>query len=605
MSNMSSAESRGGAPVTAEAERPTSAFAVLRRGIRESPELRAGIGFTLAMALAGAAGRVLVPILIQQIIDNGLRGRHGFRPGYVFGLCGAAAVGVCFIYLAGRGAFRRLVWASEYALRNLRVRVFAHIHELNVAEQSAEKRGALTARVTADIDTLTQFFEWGGLNWIVSFCLMAGTLVAMIVYSWRLTILVLVVASPIILVLRSMQRRILAAYELVRTRVGETMSAISETVMGAAVVRAYGLEARVTEDVRTAVRHQYDAQMRANRYSAAVFPQADLFGGLTVAAVVLVGSKYGPGWGMTTGRLVAFLFLVTLFLQPVAELSEVLDQTQTAIAAWRKVLGVLDTPVSMAEPEPGSALPAGALSVRTEGLCYAYEVDQPVLRSIDVDLPAGMHVAVVGRTGSGKTTFAKLLCRLADPTSGRIIIGGVDLHEVAPDARRAGVRMVPQDGFLFDTTIRENVRWGQAGATDADVDTAFAELGLSEWVAGLPDGLETVVGERGEHLSVGERQLVALVRAQLGSPGLLILDEATSAVDPETERAIGVALERLSAGRTTVAIAHRLSTAESADLVLVFDQGRIVERGTHAQLVSRGGVYGRLYQSWLGNTQAA
>jgi ATP-binding cassette, subfamily B, bacterial len=595
----------GGTPVTPAADEPTSAFAVLRRGIRESPELRAGIGFTLAMALAGATGRVLVPILIQQIIDNGLRGPHGFRPGYVFGLCGAAAVGVCLIYLAGRGAFRRLVWASEYALRNLRVRVFAHIHELNVAEQSAEKRGALTARVTADIDTLTQFFEWGGLNWIVSFCLMAGTLVAMIVYSWRLTILVLVVASPIILVLRSMQRRILVAYELVRTRVGETMSAISETVMGAAVVRAYGLEARVTDDVRTAVRHQYDAQMRANRYSAAVFPQADLFGGLTVAAVVLVGSKYGPGWGMTTGRLVAFLFLVTLFLQPVAELSEVLDQTQTAIAAWRKVLGVLDTPVSMAEPEPGSPLPEGALSVRTEGLCYAYEVDQPVLRHIDVDVPAGMHVAVVGRTGSGKTTFAKLLCRLADPTSGRIVIGGVDLHEVAPDARRAGVRMVPQDGFLFDTTIRENVRWGQAGATDADVDTAFAELGLSEWVAGLPDGLETVVGERGEHLSVGERQLVALVRAQLGSPGLLILDEATSAVDPETERAIGVALERLSAGRTTVAIAHRLSTAESADLVLVFDQGRIVERGTHAELVSRGGVYGRLYQSWLGNTQAA
>jgi ATP-binding cassette subfamily B protein len=586
-------------------DRPSGAIAVLRRGISESPELRKGIGFTLLMALAGAAGRVLVPVLIQQILDNGLQAKGHFRAGYVYSLCGAAAGGIAVIYVAGRAAFRRLVWASEHALRNLRVRVFAHIHELNVAEQSAEKRGALTARVTADIDTLTQFFEWGGINWIVSMSLMTGTLIAMLVYSWRLALLAVAVASPIIWVMRFMQRRILVAYELVRTRVGETMSAISETVMGAAVVRAYGLEERVTNDVHGAVKRQYEAQMRALKFGAGVYPQADLFGGFAVAAVVLVGSRFGPGWGLTDGRLVAFLFLVTLFLQPVADLSEVLDQTQTAIAAWRKVLGVLDTPASMAEPSPGTALPAGALSVCTEGLQFSYEGDNDVLRGIDVDLPAGIHVALVGRTGSGKTTFAKLLCRLADPTRGRIVIGGVDLREVSPDSRRAGIRMVPQDGFLFDTTIRENVRWGQPGTTDADVEFAFRALGLAEWVNQLPDGLETVVGERGEHLSVGERQLVALVRAQLGRPGLLILDEATSNVDPETERALGVALERLSAGRTTVAIAHRLSTAESAESVLVFDRGRVVERGTHAELVAAGGVYARLYQSWLGNTQAA
>ena len=292
-------------------------------------------------------------------------------------------------------------------------------------------------------------------------------------------------------------------------------------------------------------------------------------------------------------------------MSPIGELSEILDQTQTAISGWRKVLAVLDVPIDVAEPVDGVHLAHGALGVEVSHIGFAYRGDAPVLHDVSVDIAAGAHVAIVGETGSGKTTFAKLLCRLADPTEGEVRIGPSDLRSVDPASRRRAIRMVPQDGFLFDTTIADNVRMAAPDATDDDIEQAFARLGLEWWLLRLPDGLETMVGERGESLSVGERQLVALARAELGDPGLLVLDEATSAVDAETERALADALARVSRGRTTISIAHRLSTAEHADRVLVFDAGRIVEAGTHDELVAAGGVYSRLYSSWTANTRTA
>ena len=595
---------------------------VLRRGLAESPELRVGLRVTVAMATVVAAGRLVVPIAIQQILDRGLTGPDGLRVGFVVTACSIAAVVLVGIALLSRLTYLRLVRAAENMLYGLRTRTFAHVHRLSVASHNESKRGVLVTRVTSDIETIAQFAQWGAISWIVNSVIIVGTLTAIAVYSWQLALIVVVIFSPVAPLLRWVQRHQIAAYDHVRTTVGDTLTEISETVMGAPVIRVYGMQRSSQARLHRAIARQYKAQMRAAWYFALMFPVSDVFGAVALGTVIGVGATQGPAWGLGEGSLVAVVFLTGLLLQPIGEIGEILDQTQTAVAGWRKVLDLLDEPIDVVEPDSGVELARGALSVDIDGVSFSYltadersDADlvsrgEVVLDDVTLRIDAGTNVAIVGETGSGKTTLAKLVCRLADPTDGVIRIDGVDLRSVARPSRLRSVRMVPQDGFLFSGSVAENISLGvdpesdEAAVTTADVRAAVEELGLGWWIDRLPNGLDTEVGERGENLSVGERQLVALARAQLADPGLLILDEATSAVDPETERALSQSLVRLAEGRTTISVAHRLSTAEAADLVVVFDRGRIVEVGAHAELVGAGGVYARLHESWVGNTRS-
>jgi ATP-binding cassette, subfamily B, bacterial len=570
------------------------ALEVLRRGLAATPELREGVAFTIGLAILTAAGRLAVPILIQQILDRGIQGDSGFRAGFVYTWTGVGALVLVVLYLLARLTYVRMVRATQNGLLGLRMRVFAHVHKLSVAEHNEQRRGALVARVTSDVDTLSQFTDWGMVQWIVDSVVIVGAFGVMAFYDWRLTLQTAVIFAPLVVLLPMLQRRQLAAQDTVRDTVGETFSEVSEAISGASIVRAYGLETRSRGRLRSAIDRQYRARMRAQYYVAFMFPLSDLFGALALGAAVATGVAWGAGWGLGVGELVAFLFLIGVLLNPVAEITEVLDRTQIALAGWRKLLGVLETPIELADPPDPVGLPHGPLAIRTEALCFAYRDGTAVLRDVDLAIPAGTRVAVVGETGSGKTTFAKLLCRLADPVAGAVCLGGVDLRSTSSESRQRAIRLVPQDGFLFDATVGENVRLGRPEASDDEVRAAFMSLGLCWWLDDLPLGLATPVGERGNSLSVGERQIVALARAQLGDPGLLVLDEATSAVDPETERALTEALARLAEGRTMVSIAHRLSTAEAADLVVVFDAGEVVELGPHADLVAAGGTYAQL-----------
>jgi ABC-type multidrug transport system fused ATPase/permease subunit len=589
-------------------ERPETIWRTLRRGLALSPELRTGLAGTLALAVVSMAGRVAVPVAIQQGIDRGLLAPGGPDVGTVALIAALTAALLVVTSACGYAMMVRLFTVTETALAGVRVRTFRHVHDLSMLHQQAERRGSLVARVTSDVDIITQFLQFGGVVLLVSLGQLTVAAVVMAAYSWQLTLMVLAAFVPAVLVIRIFQRRLAVAYGVVRRRLGEMLAVVGESIVGAEVIRAYGVGGRTSVRLDGVIDAHRLAQQKAIRTSVFSFSIGELAAGLALAGVVLVGVRLGVGGALTAGQLTAFLFLVTLFIQPVQIATEVLNEGQNAVAGWRRVLDVLDMEPDVADPAlngGGRTLPRGPLDVTFRDVGFVYPgTSTEVLSDVDLEIPARTRVAVVGETGSGKTTFAKLLTRLMDPSRGEVRLGQVPLAQVRFDSLRARVVMVPQDGFLFDASVADNVRFARPSLSGEELELAFAELGLADWVGSLPAGMDTPVGERGEALSVGERQLVALARAYVADPDLLVLDEATSAVDPATEVRLQRTLDAVTRGRTTVAIAHRLSTAEAADEVIVVDRGRIVQRGTHHELVrDPSSIYGKLHASWLEQTR--
>lgn len=575
-------------------------WSIIRSGLALSPAITEGLWLTLTLATIGTAGSALVPVVVQQAIDGGLSDPAGVDTTAILSWVGLAFLIMAIAAVAGYWSKVRIYTSTERGLTDLRVKAFRHVHDLSMLTQNTQRRGSLVSRVTSDVDQVSLFLQFTGMIMITSVGQMLVATVVMAILSWQLTLVVLVSFLPLALSLRFLAEKMSLAYDKVRATVGEMLSTIAEPVVGASVVRSYAIARRTQRRIDASIEANYDANVRAQRIVASTFGSAILVGGIANAGVLGIGIWLGVVGDLTMGTVVAFIFLVGLFVGPAQMATQVITDAQNAIASWRRVIDLLHTPADVVDP--GTAehlLPPGELSARFESVQFAYPGSPKVLADLSVHIGPGQRIAVVGETGSGKTTFAKLLTRLMDTTEGRVLIGGADIRNVSFAELRSRVVMVPQEGFLFDATIAENFTYGRPAATEKEMSTAVAELELSDWFATLPNGLQTMVGQRGESLSAGERQLVALIRAALADPSLLVLDEATSAVDPQTELRTTRALEKLLAGRTSVTIAHRLSTAENADRVLVFDAGRLVEDGTHAELVTQGGVYSRLHASWV------
>jgi len=574
---------------------------VVRRTYRLLEPYRRALMGTALVLVGYALCTVAGPLLLRFAIDHGITVPHphmspivGATVVYVLAAIGMAITERAQILMVNR--------IGEAFLRDLRNRVFRHILSLSMSFFDTEQTGRLVSRMTQDIDALEMLVQQGLLVFVVSSLLFATSIVVMLVISPLLFLACMALLPWLIQASRTFRRDSNAAYLTVRDRIGQTLSTFQESISGIRVIQAFGREDQMVGMFRGHNRAQLDANVEAVKISARYFPVIEFTTAFATAVIVGVGGLMATHHFMASvGTLGAFIFLVTMLISPVQQISQLFNLIQQSGAALNKIYGLLDVRPAVAERPGALDLPSqGDLAL--EGVSFSYRPGETdtVLDDVTLRVAFGERLALVGPTGAGKSTVAKLMARFYDPTEGRVTYGGVDLRDATIDSLRQRVTVVPQEGFLFHGSILDNVRLGRSGASDEDVRRALRLIGALERFEAFPDGLATEVRERGSRLSAGERQLVSLARAALANPDVLILDEATSNLDPGTESEVETAMAVLMQGRTVVVIAHRLSTAERADRVAVVDDGHLLEVGTHSELLDRNGRYAALYASWTG-----
>lgn len=568
---------------------------VMRRVLRMASPFKRTAYAALGCVVVTTSATLAAPVLVRHGIDAGIRARDIFELNLSVGLYLAITT---LAYVFGRMQYVFLNRTGESFLRELRLKVFAAMQRQSMEFYDRNKAGVLVARMTADIETMGELIQWGLLQFLASGFLVVMAFVVLFSLSWHLTLVVLIVFPVIVVASVKFQRDSNAAYLTVRERVGQNLGTLQEGIAAVRVIQAYAQEEHQIKRFERSNRSLFDSHVRSIRISTWYFGLVEFSGVIATSLVVGIGGWLVHRDTVSLGTVVAFILLLSSLFDPVQQLSQLYNGVQSAAAALHKLFAILDATPEVDEAPDAVALPErGSLAVSAMSFTYA-SGSRPALEQVDLVVRDGERIALVGPTGAGKSTLAKLMARLYDPTAGSVTFGGTDLRHATHASLRQRIVVVPQEGFLFNGTIRDNVRLARITSSDAEVDAALQRLGVFDHFDRLPEGLDTQVRERGSRLSAGERQLVALGRAALVDPAVLVLDEATSNLDPGTEAEVEAALENLMRGRTTIVVAHRLTTVQRADRIVVVDKARIAEVGTHAELLALGGKYAALARAW-------